>query len=225
VGPIYALTANFSSAVAHIFGIPVYMLLLPTVDQFTGQTVNKLLMWDGKRWFTSQQDGAPLAYIAAQEINSVLTAWGTDGINLFRLFQRPSVEFAKVVQSKLHSAPAYWTTKTATRLTGVVQSYALDNPLSITIDNEHGLGSGNALVSVLPSGSVVSVFNNAGTVVVVTNSLGAPVILNGNPGLDVFGPYPVGNNGRMVGLTVQTNASDVALLSFTVAEQVYSTNI
>src|SRR6185437_13887769 len=150
-GPIKAPTANFSSAVANVFGIPVYMLLLPVVDQFTGQLVNKLLMYDGKRWFTSQQD-KNLTFVATQEINSVLTAWGTNGSGVFKLFDQPSTGFSKVIQSKLFSQPGYFTTKTALRLTGVVRSYAVDQPITVTIDNEVGQGSGNALVSV-PTGA------------------------------------------------------------------------
>ena len=31
------------------------MLLLPVFDQITNVLVNKLLMWNGRKWFTSQQ--------------------------------------------------------------------------------------------------------------------------------------------------------------------------
>lgn len=210
-GPIYGPTANFSSAVAEIFGIPVYMLLLPVIDPFTGESVNKLLMWDGKRWFTSQQD-MTLTYVAAQEINSVLTAWGTDGTSLFPLFQRPSTGFSKVVQSRLYSNPLYITTKTAIRLNGVAYSYTVDNPLSITIDTEAGLGVGNAVVSVLPQGSGL-----------IWNGLTWNLVWGG-PGLDVFGPYPIGQQGRMMGLTVQTTASNIALLSLNTTGQTYTIN-
>lgn len=223
-GPIYGSTANFSSAVAHIFGIPVYMLLLPVIDQFTGQAVNKLLMWDGKRWFTSQQD-RPLTYIATQEINSVLTAWGTDGTNIFPLFAKPSTAFRKVVQSKLFSTPGYYTTKTALRLTGVVNSYAVDLPLTITIDSEKGQGTGNALVSVTPIGAGLLWFNNTGGSIGWANNTGNP-ILWGGAGLDVFGPHPIAQQGRMTGLTVDTMASDLALLSLNVAHQApYTVNL
>lgn len=216
-GPIFGATANFSSAVAEIFGIPVYMLLLPVIDPFTGSAVNKLLMWDGKKWFTSQQDRT-LTYVASQEINSVLTAWGTDGTNIFPLFQKPSTGFSKVVQSKLFSAPSYWMQKTALRLNGVVNSYALDQPLAISIDNEKALGTGNAAVSVLPSVDGLSWFNNHGQPISWDLAWGVP-------GLDVFGPYPIAQQGRMLGLTVQTDASDLALISLNVVGQNYTANV
>jgi hypothetical protein len=43
--------------------------------------------------------------------------------------------------------------------------------------------------------------------------------------LTVFGPEPVGQNGRLIGLTVQTQASDVALLSLMISEQSFATNL
>jgi len=217
-GPIYGLVANYSSAVADIFNIPVYMLLLPVIDQFTGQQVNKLLMWDGKRWFTSQQDKT-LTYIATQELNSVLTAWGTDGTSIFPLFNTPSTGFSKVMKSKLFSTPAYFFTKTGMRLHGVANSYVVDAPLTITIDNETGLGSGNADVSVTPQANQLQWFNNLGQ----TISWGT--LKWGAPGLDVIGPVPFAQQGRLLGLTVQTTASDLALLSLMVTGQNYTANL
>jgi hypothetical protein len=217
-GPIYGNQANYSSAVADIFNVPIYMLLLPVVDPFTGQQANKLLMWDGKRWFTSQQDRA-LTYIASQELNSVLTAWGTDGTSVFPLFNKPSTGFAKTTQSKLFSPPGYFYTKTGLRLHGVANSYVIDEPLTITIDNENGLGVGNAELSVTPEAGAIEWFNN----------LGQPInwgsLVWGAPGLQVIGPIPAGQNGRLLGLTVQTTASDMALLSLMVTGQNYTPNL
>lgn len=224
-GSITGLTSNYSSAVAVIFGIPVYMLLLPVVDQFTGLLVNKLLMYDGKRWFTSQQD-RPLTYVATQEINSVLTAWGTDGTYIFQLFAQPSVTFAKVLQSKLFSQPGYFTTKTAIRLTGVVRSYAIDQPLTVTIDNEVAQGTDSALVTLLPGSQVIVVKNGLGATIPVKNQSGTTITVGApGTGLSVFGPYPIGQAGRMIGMTVQTNASDIALLSLNTAAQVETVNL
>jgi hypothetical protein len=217
-GPIFGNTSNFSSAVATIFNMSVYMLLLPVVDQFTGQQVNKLLMYDGKRFFTSQQD-RNMIYIASQEINSVLTAWGTDGFSIFPLFQQPTTSFQKVMQSKLYSTPAYYITKTSRTLTGILQSFAVDDPLNITIDSELGLGTGNALISVVPALGGAVWLN--GSMVTLTWNITWMVAA----GLDVFGPVPVGQSGRLFGLTVSTTAADVAIVSFTLAEQSFATNL
>jgi hypothetical protein len=211
-GSIFGSTSNFSSAVANIFGIAVYMLLLPVTDLRTGALTNKLLMWTGKKWFTSQQD-VDLTYIATQEINSVMTAWGTDGTNIFRLFQTPSVGFQKSAISKLFSNPAYWTTKTATRLSGVAIGDGTIQQLAISIDNELGTGAGNASQGVL--------LQTGG----LTWNLIWGNLAWGSGGLDVFGPYSVAQQGRMLGMSVVTNMGDGALLSLNLGGQVYGTNI
>src|SRR5262249_32805506 len=70
---------QLSAAKATIFGKKVWILLLPIVDPVTNLLSNELMIWDGqKKWFSSKQD-AVLTFINFQEINSVLTAWGTDG--------------------------------------------------------------------------------------------------------------------------------------------------
>lgn len=220
-GPIYGNQANFPSAVANIFGIPVYMLLLPVIDPFTQQQVNKLLMWTGRRWFTSQQD-RPLSYIASQEINSVLTAWGTDGIDIFPLFQAPSTGLTKVVQSKLFAVPAYYTTKTATRIHGIVNYYQ-PGSFTVTVDNESGNGTGDASIDVLqPPGQMVWT-NNSGNPIVWMNG-NTPLVWGGS-GLLVFGPYSAGQNGRLTGLTIITQAADMAFLSVTGTGQTVETNL
>jgi len=210
---------NPSSAVAGIFGIVVYMLLLPVVDSFTGVLVNKLLMWDGKRWWTSQQD-RNLTFIAAQEIDSVLTAWGTDGTNLFQLFEDSTVTYQKVLQSKLYSNPSYLYTKTGLRVYGIM-SHANTTPgaLVVYIDNETQTPS--APVSVNPNSATW--YNNSSNVVHWTNNSAVIVIWAG--GLTVFGPITVAQDGRLLGLTIVTQASDISLISAMVLGQDYSANV
>jgi len=221
-GPIFGNTADFSSAVATIFGIPVYMLLLPVVDQFSGVLINKLLMWDGKHLFTSQQD-RNMTYIATRDLNSVLTAWGTDGTNIFQLFAQPTTGFGKVAQSKLFSDPGYFMTKTSRSLSGMVQSYVLDDPITITIDNEFADGTDNAVVSVVPSPNGAWT-NNGGASGSWVNNSAQPGFFGG-PGLTVFGPYPVGQSGRLTGFSIITDASDLAMMSVMLSEQNYAPNV
>jgi hypothetical protein len=199
---IFSLTANFSAAVAQIFGRYVYMILLPVVDQYTGQQVNKLLMTDdvqGRRWWTSQQD-VPLIFIAAQEFNSILTAYGTDGTSIYPLFQRPSTGFTKTVRSKLWATPGYFTTKTSLHALGIVEFNIADEPLTFSADNENSLNAAS------PTSSIAF----------------APPAA---PGLEIFGPQPIGQAGRLTGITLTTTASDVAILSLMIAGQVYSINV
>jgi hypothetical protein len=192
-GPIYGVGEDFPAAVAQIFGIQVYMLLLPILDPTTNAITTELIMFDFKKFWTSTQ-GVTLTYIASQEINSTMTAWGTDGKNLFPLFQNPSTNFTKTVQSRLYSSPGYDFSKTAVRLYGICQALSFDDDLEVAIDNETDANS---------------------------------VVQTVGPGVsptDVFGPYPVGQTGKLVGFTASTNCSSGNLLSLMLREQDFMLN-
>ena len=125
-----------------------------------------------------------------------MTAWGTDGTNLFHLFQQPSTAFTKVVQSKLWALPGYDFTKTGVRLYGVLQNFAYDSPLTVSIDTDDG-----------PAYSTTITIGSGPT-----------------SGTDVFGPYPLGQQGKLVGFTASTNASSGELLSLMLREQDFILN-
>jgi hypothetical protein len=197
--PAFALpsnTDNYSSAVADLFGsVRVYVLLLPIIDQVTGVRTNKLLLWNGKIWFTAIQN-LNLTYISGQKFNSALSAWGTDGTSIYPLFTEPSTAVTKTVQSKLWATPGYYFTKQMLRLLGIVQNLTGSTiSLRVTCDNE--TNSSPAVTVSLP----------------VTS------------GFDVFGPIPLGNSGRLLGISIQTEASDAAILSMTMINQTFETNV
>lgn len=221
VPSVAAGTAAPSSAVAVIFGIHVYILLLPIIDQVTGQQVNKMLMWDGKSWWTASQE-VPLLFIAGQEINSVMTAYGTDGISIYPLFQTPSVAIQKTIQSKLWDSPGYWFTKTVNRLFGLVDYYDPRSPeLRVYIDNT--LNSPDEIL-VEPFQNTINWTNNTGGAISWTN--GAAVLSWGQyNGIVVFPPLGASQNGPLIGLTLQTNCADIALLSLGMLSEHYSANI
>lgn len=216
--------ANFSSAVANIFGVQVYMLLLPVLDSQTGNVGNKLLMWNGKRWFTSQQSKS-LSFIASQEYNSTLTAWGTDGTSVFRLFQTPSNKFTKRLQSKFYAGSGYWMTKTLVRVQGVLQGYVADEPMLIALDSGDPQNTAPSPVLNVPTAAGGLWYGEGGAVGIWYGEGGAIGVWNGGNGLNIWGPYPVGQWGRMLGYTITTNASDVALLSLLGETQDYAPNV
>jgi hypothetical protein len=194
---IYNTVPNFggfvpSSAKGIVFGKKIWMLLLPIIDPYTGQQVNKLLCWNGKLWFTSNQD-VQLTYIAALEINSNITAYGTDGQKIYPLFNQPSTAFKKVVQSKLFEQPGgYMYEKATSRLWGVVNYYSSLSPeLDVGIDNENG----TAITNPVPTGPVGS----------------GPI---------VFAPDAVGQSGALVGITLSTSAADMAIVSLSVQSDI-----
>lgn len=103
-----------SAAIATIFGIKVYILMMCIIDQVTSSQVIKCLMWDGKKWWTSPQTGFTNGFIATQEIDSVLKAYCTpDNLTINQMFTTPTTAstMTKYLYSKLWDTPGVFTTK------------------------------------------------------------------------------------------------------------------
>lgn len=220
---IYNTVTNFgsflpSAAKAIIFAKKVFLLLLPIVDPVSGQQVNKLLIWDSKRWWASEQDVA-LSYINYQEINSVLTAYGTDGNSIYPLFQQPSISFTKTVQSKLWDKPgSYNLLKATTRLWGMFRYYsAAEAALRISIDNEISRQPIQSNLGPLDAQWVTA--TDALATWHVTGGASATWSTSGE-GVVVLEPTEVGQNGALTGLTVQTEAADMAIISMMIQNSV-----
>jgi len=187
------------------------MILIPIVDPISGQTIRKFFIWDGKIWFSSQQD-VDIVFIQHQEINSVLTAWGTDGFVLYRLFQRPSVDITKTLQSRFWAQPiGYHYLKTATRFWGLARYYSTDEPdITLTIDSESQSLSQTINVDDAP----MTWINNSGDPIVwENNSSDTLEWVTFSPGVVVFEPEAVAGNGALLGFTITTNSADMALIS------------
>lgn len=134
-GNLNNVSGNPSSAIAELYGVHVYMLLMPVVDGPASTPRNALLMWDGKRWWTADQ-GVTLTQIRTQEYQSLLTAWGSDGNSLYKLFANPSTATVKTVQSKLWSRPHIAMYKTAKEVYALFQSFSPAVSLTISVDTE-----------------------------------------------------------------------------------------
>ena len=196
-----------SAAVAIIFGIHVYMILLPMIDQVTGQQVNKLAMWDGKRWWTASQSKS-LTWIAPQEINSQMTAYGTDGRGIYPLFQTPSTGLIKTAQSRLYDSPGYYFVKMANRVFALVNyNTPANTPITISVDN--GQGASTAFQSQPSVGLTWT--NNTGATMTWTNNTGAAITWTA-PGLSVLA-FASSQPGPLLGLTASTAAADLTLIS------------
>ena len=195
------------------------MLLLPIIDQVTQQQTNKLVMWDGKRWWTSGQE-MNLTWIAAQEINSVLTAWGSDGQVIRPLFQNPSETLVKTVQSKLFDPPGYYFVKMTNRVASLVNYNTVSTiPLLVAVDD----GVDNTSASFTPIFPTLTWTNDSGDALLWINSVFAPITW-GRTGIavDIFAATQSGN---LLGLTVQTEAADMTVISVTAVIQNYQTRI
>ncbi len=180
-----------STAKAIVFNRKIVCLLLPIVDPVSGAQQNKLLIWDGKKWWASTQSKT-LTYIATQEINSILTAYGTDGTDIYPLFSAGSSSFVKTLQTKLWDAPGgYLVEKAAGRLFGVLRYNSTVSPnFTITIDSET---------------STVSPYTIAGPAAA---------------GNFVIPPQAVGQTGVFTGMTFYTSAADVEIVSLAVVDEI-----
>ena len=209
-----------SAAVGELFGITVYMMLLPIINSFTGQQQNSLMMWDGKKWWTSQQD-RPLTFIATQELNSVLGAYGTDGTAIWPLCTTPTNAFQKVVQSKLFANPHYLYVKTANRLYGIVNDNSSgDFNLTVQVDSEKPPFS----IAIPNPAPGISWTNSGGAPITWTNNSAQPIVWLGQ-GLGIFGPLAVAQNGRLTGMTAISTDEDLTLVSLTLLDQTWSAQV
>jgi hypothetical protein len=185
---------NLSAAHATIFNREVWMTLSTFVNPLTGATVTEPLMWDGKRWFASPQNMS-MIFIASQEINSVFTAYGTDGTVVAPLFQTPSTNFTKAVESKLWAEPGgYMVNHAPGRFWALANYYSLSSP-SIILSIDAVSADPNA------AGSIVSTS--------ATYTIPGPT----STGHWATPPQAVGQQGILTGMTIKTNCNDMALIS------------
>lgn len=195
-----------SAAIATIFGIKVYMILLTIVDVFTGTSTPKLLCWDGKKWFIASQKST-LTFIGYQENNSELTAYGTDGTNIFPLFQTKSSTLMKKGKTKLWSGDSYLWFKQALR--AYLESFSNDSqvvPLSATIDTD--TGSSNSVT--LPGGNNLVQIINGSNLLFITNGVNNLYIIEG--GISVTG-QDAPQYGRLLGVTFTATGDDFVVVS------------
>ena len=221
---VYNTVMNFngfqlSAAKATIFGKKTWMVLVPVINPLTGQLANELFMWDGqKKWWSSQQD-VSLTFIQFQEINSVLTAWGTDGGRTFPLFQTPSTAFAKVVQSKLWTkAGGYQFRKAPGRFWGMVQYFnTASQVISVTIDSEV---SQSPYSMAVPSTGMTWTTASGATMNWTTAGALAMNWTIAQLGIRAFGPQAVAQHGVAIGMTASTVAADLAIISMMMDDEI-----
>ena len=196
---VWTSVANFgslsqlSSAKATVFSKKIWMVLAQIVDPVANTTQNKLLIWNGKEWYASVQGFGPLTFIATQEINSVLTAWGTDGNVIRPLFQSASTAFQKTIQSRYWDEPGGYQFSKATGRFWSVWNYNVAGSLNILANID--------AVAINSGGSTT------------TDSMTYTIASPTGAGYFVTPPQAVGQQGVLTGMTLQTNEADVSLVS------------
>ena len=200
-----------SACKAIIYGKKVWAVLLPIIDPISGQQRNKLFMTpDLKKWWATEQD-LTLTYVQHQEINSIITAYGTDGNAIYPLFQLPSHGFTKYAQSKLWAEPGgYHLLKTINRFWMLANFYSIDTfEIDVSFDNEVGNGTFEEVPITPPQ---VTWYNNSQAIVPWVNNAAAPVTWF-STGTSISDGDAVGQKGFLNGFTLRTSAADVAILS------------
>lgn len=114
-----------TAAVVTLFKIKMLAVAMTIVDPRTAVQRNIVLLWDEKNWYVASQS-LSVNYLSGEVRNSDLSAWGTDGVLLCRLFNTPSSNLVKTVTSKLYGADALFYDKLALRFYVSGESHGTD---------------------------------------------------------------------------------------------------
>jgi hypothetical protein len=129
------------SAIANLFSQKIFLMLMTVTDIYTDLPRTVMLAWDEKDWFIASQS-ATLTFIGSQEVDSDITAWGTDGTSLFPLFSAPSSSLTKRLSTKLYGSQYGFVMKQAVSLYAQAQDLTANGAGvtfdKTTIDNEVG---------------------------------------------------------------------------------------
>lgn len=125
-----------TSAVCTLYGIRCLVVCFRAAD-YLGITRNMLALFDGKKWWTANQE-IPPTFIYTQEIDSDLTTYGTEGATIYPLFQVPSMTVLKTLQSKLYGGRlGYLSNKMSNRYALELDTLGQDSLVpTVTIDSE-----------------------------------------------------------------------------------------
>lgn len=221
-----SINLNFNGAVlssckAIVYGRRIYCVLIPVINPTTGQEQFKLACFDRRRWWFASQEIA-LTFVASQEIDSIITAFGTNGGAIWPLFQQPSVSLQKVIQSKLfpgEGGPLLQ--KAATRLWGsVIYNSSMSPLIELTIDAEASAAPQSLVLSPNPVTWINSVSGDLDVSWVNSDIPGAVTWGGASIGITVFPPTAIAQNGTMLGLTLYTNCADLTLLEMVIGANV-----
>jgi hypothetical protein len=163
------VTVRPCMASATLFNIKVALFLFRTTNPQTQLTYNMIALFDGRRWWTATQEIAPV-FLGPQEMNSVLSAYATDGLTLFKLFSQSSATLTKTLVSKLWGGQySFLSYKLVLRLYIEVDTFSTDVPaITFQVDNQNG-SLGNP-VTMYGSSPITWVNNNGQPVNWVNNS-------------------------------------------------------
>jgi len=103
------------AAIAELHEKKCYLLLMTVLDPLTNQNRNVMVTWDEKEWFIVSQSNMPI-YIDTRIVDSVPSAWGTDGSTIYQISATPSAKITKKLSTKLYGANSFPAVKLAMSL-------------------------------------------------------------------------------------------------------------
>lgn len=193
-----------TSAVATIFGIRCLVVNIRAKD-YEGTTRNFMCCWEPntRHWWIASQEVAP-TFVATLEVDSNLTAYGSNGTIIFPMFQTPSASINKIVQSKLYSggqASAYIIYKQ------ILRFYLQLDPLgtnpdtfTVTADTES-----NSVSVPGPFNTTFTFVNNSGGVLQFQNSTPANLYW---AVIGTITAVDAQNTGELIGFTITSTGKD-----------------
>lgn len=208
--PLTGITNQPSSAVATIFGKRLFFVLLKAIDPFTGLSRRVMAAWDQKQFFVASQE-IECTFISTQEVNSELTAWGTDGNSIFQMFKTPSLTLTKKYKTKLWAGSSYLLTKQ--HLRSYIHAYDVSNTgssVGFTVDSEINSTSQYSISNFMD----VSWTNNSGDSVSWINNFAQDVSFIAG-GTEIAGINVDSQYGKLIGYSVSTQGSDIILIEQT----------
>ena len=208
--PLTGITNMPSGAVATVFGIRVFFLLINAVDAFTNQSKPMMCAWDGNKWFIVTQNFTP-TFIATQEINSQLTAWGTDGTKIYPMFQSSSTNITKKFQAKLWRGQSWIVDKQELRC--YVNTYNYNGSsysLNFSVDTDQQIG---ASVNFTEQGGFIQFIGSGGSNLNFTGLAGAALNFYATAGSIIYGQNIDSIYGKLMGITISSTSQDFVIVS------------
>jgi hypothetical protein len=89
------------AAIATIFDIKHYLLLMTVMDPDTQALRNVMVTWNEKDWVVTSQT-VSLEFIATLKQGSLYAAYGTDGNSIYPMFNMPSSSLSKRIETKFY---------------------------------------------------------------------------------------------------------------------------
>lgn len=199
-----------SAGIVTIFGIRLYVLLIPGAVDYLGVSRPLMFLWDGQKWFIGSQTSS-ITYISGQENQSQLNIFGTDGTNLFPLFTVSSMTLKKILRGKLWNGQSYLITKQVLRDYLQIDDNA-GTGIVVTVNNDSELTS--VAVQFLNANLITFINNLGGALQFQNNSSGN---INFSVPADAILYQNADIGGQLIGLTLTTQAQDATLISASVA--------